>query len=52
MVTRKNFKSGGSVLASHADLLNQTKSKVVTFLGHVPFAGGMRGNISYKTSVK
>jgi hypothetical protein len=52
MVTRKNFKSGGSSLASYGELLNETKSKVVTFLGHVLFARGMRGNISYKTSVK
>jgi len=52
MVTRKNFKSGGSFLAGHAELLNQTRSKVVTFQGHVPFVRGTRDNISYETSDK
>jgi len=52
MVTRMNFKSGDSVLASHAELLNQKKSKVVTFISHEPLVRGMRDNVSYTTSVK
>ena len=47
-----NFKIGDTVLTSHAELLNQKKSKVVTFQGQVPFVRRMRDNISYKISFK
>jgi hypothetical protein len=52
MVHTKNLKSGGSGLASNAELLNKTKSKVVTFLGHVTFVRDIRDTSSHITSVE